>query len=252
MHPVTKLPLPYLNRELSWLDFNARVLAEALDDRVPLLERLKFLAIFSTNLDEFYMVRVAGLRRKVAAGAQQYAPDPLTPSEQLDAIRTRVTELLEQRRAVLREQLWPALAARGIRVGSMAELEGDEASTVGAFFESQVFPVLTPLAVDPGHPFPYISNLSLSLAVEIRDPVTGVEHFARVKVPRSLPRWVPTGRPNCFVPMEEVIGANLEALFPGMTVARWHTFRITRYSDLDLGQIDQPEDLLETDRKSVV
>lgn len=251
MHPVTTLPLPYLNRELSWLDFNARVLAEALDERVPLLERLKFLAIFSTNLDEFYMVRVAGLRRKVAAGAMQYSPDPLSPSEQLDAIRARVTELLELRRTVLREQLWPALSAHGIRVVSMAELSAEEARTVSAFFESQVFPVLTPLAVDPGHPFPYISNLSLSLAVDISDPATGVEHFARVKVPRSLPRWVSIGRANTFVPLEEVIGANLEALFPGMTVARWHTFRITRYSDLDLGQIDQPEDLLETIEQQV-
>ncbi len=248
---MTSLPFPYLNRELSWLEFNARVLAEALDERVPLLERLKFLAIFSTNLDEFYMVRVAGLRRKVAAGAPQYAPDPLSPSEQLVAIRERVSELLERRRTVLREQLWPALATRGIQVLSMSELSDAERQAVTAYFESQVFPVLTPLAVDPGHPFPYISNLSLSLAVEIRDPQTNVEHFARVKVPRSLPRWVNAGRENRFVPLEEVIGAHLDALFPGLTVARWHTFRITRYSDLDLGQIDQPEDLLETIEQQV-
>jgi len=133
----------------------------------------------------------------------------------------------------------------------MAELTADEARSVGEYFESQVFPVLTPLAVDPGHPFPYISNLSLSLAVEIRDPADGSEHFARVKVPRSLPRWVPVGRPHCFVPLEDLIGANLGALFPGLTVAQWHTFRITRYSDLDLGQIDQPEDLLETIEQQV-
>jgi polyphosphate kinase len=243
--------LPYLNRELSWLDFNARVLEEALDERVPLLERLKFLAIFSTNLDEFYMVRVAGLRRKVAAGAPQYRPDPLAPSEQLDAIHARVTDLLERRRTALREQLWPALAAHGIRVVPMADLTADEAAVVGEFFESQVFPVLTPLAVDPGHPFPYISNLSLSLAVEIQDPVTGVEHFARVKVPRSLPRWIPIGRGQSFVALEDVIGTNLHALFPGMTIVQWHTFRISRYSDLDLGQIDQPEDLLETIEQQV-
>lgn len=243
--------LPYLNRELSWLDFNARVLEEALDERVPLLERLKFLAIFSTNLDEFYMVRVAGLRRKVTAGARQYPLDPLAPSEQLEAIRQRVQGLLERRRVALQEQLWPALEAHGIRLLRMSDLTPAESRAVGEYFESQVFPVLTPLAVDPGHPFPYISNLSLSLAVEIRDPADGSEHFARVKVPRSLPRWVPAGRAHCFVPLEDLIGENLGALFPGLTVAQWHTFRITRYSDLDLGQIDQPEDLLETIEQQV-
>ena len=251
MSSVTSLSLPYLNRELSWLDFNARVLEEALDDRVPLLERLKFLAIFSTNLDEFYMVRVAGLRRKVSAGAAQYAPESLSPAEQLDAIHERVRELLARRRQVLKRELLPALSQHDIRLVSMAELSHDELAKVHAFFESQVFPVLTPLAVDPGHPFPYISNLSLSLAVDIRDPVTGKAHFARVKVPKSLPRWVPIGRGHCFVPLEEVIGTNLGALFPGMEVKRWYAFRITRYSDLDLGQMDQPEDLLETIEQQV-
>ena len=251
MAPLSSLSLPYLNRELSWLEFNARVLEEALDARVPLLERLKFLAIFSTNLDEFYMVRLAGLRRKVAAGAPQYQPDPLTPADQLVAARARIKELLERRRVALHEQLLPALETHGVRLVRMTELAADEVERVSAFFEADVFPVLTPLAVDPGHPFPYISNLSLSLAVEIRDPVTGQEHFARVKVPRSLPRWVPLGRPNCFVPLEELIGSNLGALFPGMQVVRWFTFRITRYSDLDLGQMDQPEDLLETIEQQV-
>lgn len=251
MSSVTSLSLPYLNRELSWLDFNARVLEEALDDRVPLLERLKFLAIFSTNLDEFYMVRVAGLRRKVNAGSPQYAPEALAPAEQLHAIQERVRELLARRRTVLKRDLLPALSQRDIRLVSMAELTDDERARVHAFFEAQVFPVLTPLAVDPGHPFPYISNLSLSLAVDIGDPVTGKEHFARVKVPRSLPRWVSFGRGHCYVPLEEVIGAHLGALFPGMEVKRWFTFRITRYSDLDLGQIDQPEDLLETIEQQV-
>lgn len=251
MSSVTSLSLPYLNRELSWLDFNARVLEEALDDRVPLLERLKFLAIFSTNLDEFYMVRVAGLRRKVSAGAVQYAPESLSPAEQLDAIHERVRELLARRRQVLKRELLPALSQHDIRLVSMAELSHDELAKVHAFFEAQVFPVLTPLAVDPGHPFPYISNLSLSLAVDIRDPVTGKAHFARVKVPKSLPRWVPIGRGHCFVPLEEVIGTNLGALFPGMEVKRWYAFRITRYSDLDLGQMDQPEDLLETIEQQV-
>jgi polyphosphate kinase len=237
-------PLPYLNRELSWLDFNARVLAEAQDPRVPLLERLKFLSIFSTNLDEFYMVRVAGLRRRVASGSGPEAPDPLPPVDQLHAIGARVRALLAERRTLLHDELLPALAAQGVRVVSMNDLTASEWAAVDRFFEAQVFPVLTPLVVDPGHPFPYISNLSLSLAVEIRDPVTGAEHFARVKVPRLLPRWVPIGRTHHFVPLEAVIGANLGALFPGMEVRRSFTFRITRYSDLDLGQMEQPEDLL--------
>jgi len=251
MSSVTSLSLPYLNRELSWLDFNARVLEEALDERVPLLERLKFLAIFSTNLDEFYMVRVAGLRRKVAAGTVQFAPDPLAPSEQLDAIRSRVQELLGRRRQVLKRELLPGLARHDIQLVKMEALDDVERARVHEFFEAQVFPVLTPLAVDPGHPFPYISNLSLSLAVDIKDPVTGKAHFARVKVPRSLPRWVSFGRGHCYVPLEDVIGAHLGALFPGMVVERWYTFRITRYSDLDLGQMDQPEDLLETIEQQV-
>jgi polyphosphate kinase len=247
----SSVAMPYFNRELSWLRFNARVLAEALDSRVPLLERLKFLAIFSTNLDEFYMVRVAGLRRKVAAGAPQYAPDALSPAEQLEAIRTQARDLLKQRRAALRDDVLPAMEKHGIRLVTTADLGKKETAALDAFFETQVFPVLTPLAVDPGHPFPYISNLSLSLAVEIRDPVTGKEHFARVKVPRSLPRWVPVGRDHCFMPLEQLIGANLTSLFPGMEVERWFTFRITRYSDLELGQIDQPEDLLETIEQQV-
>jgi polyphosphate kinase len=243
--------LPYFNRELSWLRFNARVLAEARDERVPLLERLKFLAIFSTNLDEFYMVRVAGLRRRVAAGAARQAPDPLSPHEQLSAIRREVERLLEERRDLLRGELLPALGRHGVRLASMRELSVAEAAGVARWFESQVFPILTPLAVDPAHPFPYISNLSLSLAVEVRDPSTGREHFARVKVPRSLPRWVPIGRGHHYVPLEDVIAANLDALFPGMEVLRAHAFRLTRYSDLDLGQMDQPEDLLETIEQQV-
>jgi polyphosphate kinase len=241
----------FINRELSWLEFNARVLHEALDARVPLLERLKFLSIFSTNLDEFYMVRVAGLRRKGSQGTAQYPPDGLVPSEQLSAIQQRVRELLGMRDRCLQEALLPLLAAHGVKLVRMSELAPAEWMRLDEFFESQVFPILTPLAVDPGHPFPYISNLSMSLAVELRDPERGDEHFARVKVPRLLSRWVPTGTPNHFVPLEEVIGANLSALFPGMEVLRWFAFRITRYSDLDLGQIDQVEDLLDTVEQQV-
>lgn len=236
--------LPLFNRELSWLAFNERVLAEAADERVPLLERLKFLAIFSSNLDEFYMVRVAGLRRRVAAGGGTHREDTMLPAEQLAAITTEVLRLLDRRHALLTEILLPALRDRGVRLASMDTLDARAWDTVDRVFESQVFPVLTPLAVDPSHPFPYISNLSLSIAVEMRDPVAGTEHFARVKVPRSLPRWIATGNTHEFVPLEQLIGTNLGALFPGMEILRWHTFRLTRYSDLELGQIDQPDDLL--------
>src|SRR5262245_9827755 len=241
-------PLPptlFFNRELSWLEFNARVLNEAFDERNPLLERLKFLSIFSTNLDEFYMVRVAGLRRQVAAGVTSAAADGLSPQPALDAIERRVRELVGKARECLHERLLPPLNEKGIRLVRMSDLTSSEWNTVDAFFESEVFPVLTPLAVDPGHPFPYVSNLSLSLAVEIRDPERSIEHFARVKVPKSLPRWVPIGRPNHFLPLEEVIGANLGALFPGMQIVGWYAFRITRYSDLELGQLGEAEDLLE-------
>jgi polyphosphate kinase len=241
-------PLPptlFFNRELSWLEFNARVLNEAFDDRNPLLERLKFLSIFSTNLDEFYMVRVAGLRRQVAAGVTSTPADGLSPQATLEAIERRVRELLAQARECLHERLLPALDERGIRLVRMSDLTSSEWNTVDQFFETEVFPVLTPLAVDPGHPFPYVSNLSLSLAVEIRDPDRGVDHFARVKVPKSLPRWVPFGRGHHFIPLEEVIGANVGSLFPGMQVLGWWAFKVTRYSDLELDKtVDEPEDLL--------
>jgi polyphosphate kinase len=234
----------YINRELSWLEFNARVLNEAFDARNPLLERLKFLAIFSTNLDEFYMVRVAGLRRQVAAGMQAPAPDGMSPHDQLAAIHTRVTELISQGRAVLHNELLPALREHEVKLVEVDSLTGDEWKTIDDFFESQVFPVLTPLAVDPSHPFPYISNLSLSLAVQLKDPETGAEEFARVKVPRSLPRWVPTGVKHHFVPLEKVIAANLSALFPGMDIVGSNVFRVTRYSDLELTHSEEPEDLM--------
>jgi polyphosphate kinase len=237
-------PTLYINRELSWLEFNARVLHEAFDPRNRLLERVKFLAIFNTNLDEFYMVRVAGLRRQIAAGVQHTAADGMTPAEQLAAITQRVGELVELQRKCLYEVLLPELEQHGIKLVWMEDLNPEEWLIVDQFFESQVFPVLTPLAVDPGHPFPYISNLSLSLAVQIRDPATGAMRFARVKVPKSLPRWIPFGRPNQFVPLERVIGANLGALFPGMEIRGYSAFRVTRYSDLELAHQDEDDDLL--------
>lgn len=239
-------PALFINRELSWLEFNARVLAEALDERVPLLERLKFISIFGTNLDEFYMVRVAGLRRQLAGRvASVTAEDAVTLKQQIEQIEARVREMLGQLRSCLYGDLLPAIAARGVRLVSMADLAPEERRGLDGFFESQVYPVLTPLAVDPEHPFPYISNLSLSLAVELRDPERGVDRFARVKVPKSLPRWVPVpGRRNTFVPLEEIIGGQLGALFAGMQVVGWHTFRITRYSDLEISDTEESEDLL--------
>lgn len=238
------LPSQLINRELSWLAFNARVLHEAVDERTPLLERLKFLAIFTSNLDEFFQVRVAGLRRQVAAGVATPTADGMSPMAQLDAIDARVRELVREQLRCLHHDVLPGLAAHGVKLVAMNDLTADERLTVDEFFEHEVFPVLTPLAVDPGHPFPYISNLSLSLAVEVRDPGRSAELFARVKVPRSLPRWVPLARPNHFVPLEAVIGAHLRSLFPGMEVVGWHGFKITRYSDLDVPAADEPEDLL--------
>jgi len=236
----------FLNRELSWLEFNSRVLNEAEDDRTPLLERLKFLSIFSTNLDEFYMVRIAALRRQVAAGVQQQTPDGLTPHDTLDAIDERIRAMLDRRRQCLHDVLIPKLEEAGVRLIGVEDVTPDERTALDSYFESEVFPVLTPLAVDPGHPFPYISNLSLSLAVRVHDEGKGGEHFARVKVPRSLPRWVPVTRKHHFVALEDLIGSHLPKLFPGMQVLGWHMFRITRHSDLDVPAADESEDLLAT------
>ena len=242
---MTPNPELFLNRELSWLAFNARVLNEAFDERNPLLERLKFLSIFSTNLDEFYMVRVAGLRRQLLAGVTApTGPDGMAPAELVSAIRTRILDLVTMRQRCLHELLLPALDQHGVRLLTMSELDSSEWQTVDDFFESDIFPVLTPLAVDPTHPFPYISNLSLSLAVQLYDPDNKIERFARVKVPKSLPRWVPIGREHHFVPVEQVISANLGALFPGMEILGSWAFRVTRYSDLEVKASDETEDLL--------
>lgn len=251
-------PTPYegpsslLNRELSWLEFDARVLSEAYDPRNPLLERLKFLSIFSTNLDEFYMVRVAGLRRQISAHVQERSPDGLTAREQLDRIRTRVGELVNDAWRCLSDDLLPQLSEHGVRILPIEDLSRDERTALDVYFDDEIFPVLTPLAVDPGHPFPYISNLSISLAVQLKDTDGGEDHFARVKVPKSLPRWVPiTDRPHSFVALEDVIASRLSTLFPGMEVTRSYTFRITRYSDLEIQDTEEPEDLLETIEEQV-
>ena len=245
LRPVPDLDDPglYVNRELSWLEFNRRVLAQATDSTVPLLERLRFVAIFANNLDEFFMVRVAGLKQRHEAGSARKAIDGMTPGEQLEAISRRLRPLVATATEVLHHQLLPLLGREGIAVRSAADLDAEEDAAVTAEFDEEIFPVLTPLAVDPGHPFPYISNLSLSLAVTIRNPDTGQRRFARVKVPSVLPRFVALPDGRSFVPLEEVIEARLDRLFPGMEVLEAHPFRVTRNSDLDLEE-EEADDLL--------
>jgi polyphosphate kinase len=241
--PDLAQPALYINRELSWLEFNRRVLHEAQDPRTPLLERLKFLAIFSSNLDEFFQVRVAGLKEQTVGGVTEPPADGMSPEEQLRAIAPIVAELERQHRTCLMDEVLPALAGHGLRLHrGTAELPPEERRHLEAYFHDNVFPVLTPLAVDPGHPFPYISNLSLSLAVVLRD-AAGEERFARVKVPKILPRWVPLRAPLEFVPLEQLIGDHLASLFPGVEIVGWHMFRITRNTDLEIEQ-GEAEDLL--------
>jgi polyphosphate kinase len=233
----------YINRELSWLDFNERVLALAEDEHVPLLERAKFLAIFSQNLDEFFQVRVAGLKEQVSAGLGATSPDGRTPGQQLLEVRDRVEGLVVRQQRLFLDDVVPALAANGIRLSSWDELDDDDEKFMVETFEQRIFPVLTPLAVDPGHPFPYISNLSLNLAVFLRDPVTGERRFARVKVPDLLPRFVVMPDGERFVPLERVIAAHLGQLFPGMDVESTDTFRVSRNADLTLEE-EEADDLL--------
>ena len=239
----------YLNRELSWLDFNARVLALAEDSSQPLLERAKFLAIFAGNLDEFYMVRVAGLKRRNETGLSVRSADGLTPREQLAYIAKRNQELVEQHSRAFEDRVRPALAERGIKIAGWAEITEDDRKRLSNYFREQVFPVLTPLAVDPAHPFPYISGLSLNLAVTVRDPEGGTERFARVKVPDNVPRLVPIDRSAdeqvaIFLLLEDLIAAHLTMLFAGMDVTEVHAFRVTRNADLEVEE-DRDEDLLQ-------
>ncbi len=234
----------YLNRELSWLDFDERVLALAEDAATPLLERLRFVSIFAGNLDEFYQVRVAGLRRQEAAGLSlTRSADGMTTAEQLGRVAQRANELAQRHAHLFRDSLGLALARAGVRVRRWTELDAEERAMLNIEFEDRIFPVLTPLAVDPGHPFPYISNLSLNLAVQVSDPETGIVHFARVKVPPLLGRFLSPVE-GTFVPIEDVIAANLGRLFPGMGVTQHHVFRVTRNADLEIDD-DGAEDLLE-------
>ena len=233
-------PAPYINRELSWLDYDARVLHEARDERNPPLERVKFLSIFANMLDEFFQVRVAGLRQQVAAGSTKTSPDGRTPAEQLAEIRTRVQELIGDHAAVF-ASLRAELAEEGVSIVDYSAVP-DHHQRLRERFVDEIFPVLTPLAVDPGHPFPYISTLSLSIAIGMRDPETGERRFARVKVPQILPRLLEIA-PTTFVLLDQVIEANLDLLFSGMEIFETHLFRVTRNADLALEE-DEADDLL--------
>ncbi|HEY5153179.1 MAG TPA: RNA degradosome polyphosphate kinase, partial [Acidimicrobiales bacterium] len=236
-------PAWYLNRELSWLDFDGRVLALAEDPEVPLLERAKFLAIFSQNLDEFFQVRVAGLKDQVAAGVTSTTPDGRTPAQQLVDVRREAERLNDRALVIFSDQIVPALREFGIVFSGWDELDDDDRKYLDQVFEERIYPVLTPLAVDPGHPFPYISDLSLNLAVVVRDPTTRARRFARVKVPLLLPRFVVMPDGERFVALEQVIAAHLQSLFPGMDIEGQYPFRVTRNADLTLEDEDA-EDLL--------
>lgn len=264
-NPVFNLddPALYINRELSAIEFNRRVLEEAFDTRHPLLERVKFLAIFANNLDEFFMIRVSGLRRQLLQGALEAPPDGLSPADQLAAIRNALLPLLEQQNHCWQNDLLPNLEKEGIHILSYAALKGKQRKLLRRYFEEQIFPALTPLAFDPAHPFPHISNLSLNLAVIVRDPERG-EQFARLKIPDAFPRLlrVPSEenadellglretREDNFIWLEEVISANLDLLFPGLDIVAAYAFRITRDADFEIEE-DEASDLLTVVEESV-
>jgi polyphosphate kinase len=255
-------PRLFLNRELSMLEFQRRVLQEAQDETNPLLERVKFLSILGSNLDEFFMVRVSGLIKQFEAGVIDLPPDGLTPAEQLAAIRKITSQLMSAARDVFQNELLPGLKNAGIFIMDYAELNQRQRAVADQYFDEVVFPVLTPLAFDPGHPFPHISNLSLSLAIVIQDE-QHQEHFARIKVPDTLPRLVPLRRSSgslrkdgtpprnhYFIWLEQLIAANIDKLFPGIQIMETHPFRVTRDADLTIQELEA-EDLLETMEQSV-
>ena len=245
-HSISDSPRERLiDRELSWLAFNERVLELAEDPTSPLLERCRFLAIFSANLDDFFMIRVATLKRKLEAGITKQNTAGFTPSQLMTAISQKTQELTDRQSRVFHGEILPALAAQGIEISKWEELNPEEKAYVNKIFHERIFPVLTPLAVDPSHPFPYISGLSLNLAVVVRKPDTDQELFARVKVPSNLPRFVEAAQYEAkrFIPLEQVIIANLAELFPGMEVKDYYTFRLTRNADLELEE-EESENLL--------
>lgn len=233
-----------INRELSWLDFNSRVLALAKDTSKPLLERVKFCAIFAGNLDEFFEVRVAVLKDQAASGNVTKSADGLRPTEQLHIIADKVRALVEHHTQVFSDLLVPQLAAEGIEIATWADLSVEDTQRLQVVFDDSIYPVLTPLAVDPSHPFPYISNLSLNLGAVVRDPQSNDRRFARVKIPPLLPRFVPVGDGSRWLPLEDLIAAQLPSLFPGMEIERCHAFRVTRNVDISVDE-EEAEDLLE-------
>jgi len=241
--PVTATSSRFINRELSWLEFDSRVLALAEDPARPLLERVKFVAIYTQNLDEFFQIRVSGLEEQVDAGVAATTPDGMTPPAQLEAIRERVIALQERAVSLVFGDLFPALEKERLRLTHWEQLSDADKEFLGRRFRERIFPVLTPLSVDPSHPFPYISNLSLNLAAAIRDPLTGERRFARVKIPPLLPRFTDLPDGERFVPLEEVITAHLDQLFPGMDIVDVHVFRVTRDADLEVEE-DEADDLL--------
>ncbi|MFM7529467.1 MAG: polyphosphate kinase 1 [Nodosilinea sp.] len=246
-------PQYYLNRELSWLGFNQRVLHEALDQRTPLLERLKFLAIYSSNLDEFFMVRISGVIEQVDAAVHPVTPDGLSPVQQLAAVRSLLLQDVAAQHQAFEQQLRPALRQHDVYLLNYGELAAEQRAFLKDYFEKRIFPVLTPLSVDPSHPFPRMSNLSLNLAIRVVNPENNNEKFARVKVPSSLPRFIAMPEALCNyggnpcgwvgVPLEQVIAEHLEDLFPGMVIAGHHVFRITRDADFPVLE-DEADDLL--------
>lgn len=242
MAEPTKPEERYLDRELSWLAFNHRVLELAEDPEVPLLERARFLAIFSSNLDEFYMIRVAGLKRRMAAGVAFPSVSGMMPREVHERTLERTRELMARQTKCFRSDVLPALVKEGIDIARWDDLDDAEHVRLRRLFSERIFPVLTPLAVDPAHPFPYISGLSLNLAVVVRNPRNSTEHFARVKVPPNFPRFLPVAEQR-FVPLEDVIAAHLAQLFPGMEVLQHHMFRVTRNEDVEVEE-DDAENLL--------
>jgi polyphosphate kinase len=235
----------FLNRELSLLDYKARILALAEDESRTPIERARFLAILGRTLDEFFQIRVSGLREQLIAGVPGTSPDGMSPREQLDAIRKRAQELVARQTAAFEKHIRPELHGDGLRIMDWDDLKKGQREELRAVFEERVYPVLTPLAVDPAHPFPYISDLSLNLAVVVRDPETGVRRFARVKVPPLLPRFLKLSGGRRFVPLEQVIAAHIERLFPGMKIVSRHPFRVTRDADVEI-EVDEADDLLVT------
>ena len=233
----------FINRELSWLDFNSRVLSLATESDVPLLERCRFVSIFSSNLDEFYQIRVAALKDQIAGDIVTPTPDGRTPAQQLTEIRERAQELSTTQEQIWRDSLRPLLVEQGIFVKHWNELSSIEQSELSSQFMERIYPILTPLAVDPAHPFPYISNLALNLAVTVRDPRSGEQRFARVKLPANFPRFIAVGATKTFVLIEDLVVAHLGQLFPGMTIEHCYVFRVSRNADLSLDDEDA-EDLL--------